>query len=117
MAERNVIDFTNEKKVSVIKAQARQAVLNDLYDFLKERYERVGKVGSNQVALVVGTALDDDSFTNDVVVVLDATTKPWYDREVNDKGEPLARPVSRYDFEDEVAAYEATVKAKKAPKK
>lgn len=117
MAERKVIDFTNEKKVSVIKAQARQAVLNDLYDFLKERYERVGKVGSNQVALVVGTALDDDSFTNDVVVVLDATTKPWYDREVNDKGESLSRPVSRYDFDEEIEKYNLDNKAKKAPKK
>lgn len=117
MAERNVIDFTNEKKVSVIKAQARQAVLNDLYDFLKERYERVGKVGSNQVALVVGVARDDDSFTNDVVVVLDATTKPWYDREVNDKGVKLARPVSRYDFDEEVEKYNLDNKAKDAPKK
>ena len=75
MAERKVIDFTNEKKVSVIKNQARQAVLNDLYDFLKERYERVGKVESNQVALVVGVAKDDDGYSQDVVVVLNATTK------------------------------------------
>ena len=117
MAERNVIDFTNEKKVSVIKAQARQAVLNDLYDFLKERYERVGKVGSNQVALVVGVAKDDDGYEQDVIVVLDATTKSWYDRKVNDKGEPLARPVSRYIFDEEIEKYNLDNKAKDAPKK
>ena len=117
MAERKVIAFTNEKKVSVIKEQARQAVLNDIWEFLTQRYEKVGRVGSNQVAVVVGVALDDDSFANDVVVVFDATTKPWYDRTVNDKGVELSRPVERYDFEDEVAAYEATTKAKKAPKK
>ena len=117
MAERKVIDFTNEKKVSVIKEQARQSVLNDIWEFLTQRYEKVGRVGSNQVAVVVGVANDDDGFANDVVVVFDATTKPWYDREVNDKGVPLSRPVERYDFEDEVAAYEATNKAKKAPKK
>ncbi len=117
MAERNVIDFTNEKKVSVIKNQARQAVLNDLYDFLKERYERVGKVESNQVALVVGVACDDDGYSQDVVVVLNATTKPWYDREINSKGVKLERPVSRYIFDEEVERYNLDNKAKDAPKK
>jgi hypothetical protein len=117
MAERKVIDFTEEKKVSVIKEQARQSVLNDIWEFLTQRYEKVGRVGSNQVAVVAGVAKDDDGFENDVVVVFDATTKPWYDRKVNDKGIPLSRPVVRYDFADEVEAYEKDKGTKKAPKK
>jgi hypothetical protein len=117
MAERNVIDFTNEKKVSVIKEQARQAVLNDIWEFLTQRYEKVGRVGSNQVAVVAGVAKDDDGFENDVVVVFDATTKPWYDREVNDKGIKLSRPVVRYIFDEEIEKYNLDNKAKKAPKK
>jgi hypothetical protein len=46
MAERNVIDFTNEKKVSVIKEQARQAVLNDIWEFLTQRYERLEELAA-----------------------------------------------------------------------
>ena len=117
MAERKVIDFTEEKKVSVIKEQARQSVLNDIWEFLTQRYEKVGRVGSNQVAVVVGVARDDDGFAQDVVVVFDATTKPWYDRTVNDKGVELSRPVVRYDFDEEVEAYGKDKGAKKAPKK
>lgn len=117
MAERKVIDFTEEKKVSVIKEQARQSVLNDIWEFLTQRYEKVGRVGSNQVAVVAGVAKDDDGYENDVVVVFDATTKPWYDRTVNDKGVELSRPVVRYDFDEEVEAYNKDKGAKKAPKK
>lgn len=117
MAERKVIDFTNEKKVSVIKEQARQSVLNDIWEFLTQRYEKVGRVGSNQVAVVVGVAKDDDGWAQDVVVVFDATTKPWYDREVNDKGIPLSRPVVRYIFDEEIEKYNLDNKAKDAPKK
>lgn len=117
MAERKVIDFTEEKKVSVIKEQARQSVLSDIWEFLTQRYEKVGRVGSNQVAVVAGVAKDDDGFAQDVVVVFDATTKPWYDRTVNDKGVELSRPVVRYDFDEETEAYEKDKGAKKAPKK
>jgi len=109
--EKIFVDFGDEKKVSVIKEKARQVLTDAFMEFLKERTEMAKLVGSNEIGVVVGQAKDQDGFASDVVVVVKATVKPWYDKT------DLARPVHRYDLEDEAEAYEAEVKAKKAPKK
>lgn len=109
--EKIFVDFGEEKKVSVIKEKARQTIINDFIEYLAEKYDAAKLVGSNEIGVVVGSALDSEGFASDVVVVVKATVKPWYD-----KGD-LARPVQKYDLDEEAEAYEAEVKAKKAPKK
>jgi hypothetical protein len=115
--EKIFIDFTEEEKISVVKEKARQTVINDLIEYLKERYDMVGLTNSNQIAIVVGQAKDQDGFNSDVCTTIKVSCESWYDKTVNDKGEELKRPVSKFDFEEEIEAYKAEVAAKKAPKK
>lgn len=110
--EKIFIDMSEEKKVSVIKEEARKVLIDAFIEFLEERCEKVRKVASNKIGVVVGQALDLDGFAADLVDVITIESKTWYDKE-----EGLKRPVHRYDLEEEAEAYEAEVKAKKAPKK
>lgn len=105
------IDMTQETKVSVIKAKAREVLVEAFMEFLEERAEKFGKVASDKIAVAVGVANDLDGFPNDIPVVVDFSAKSWYDKE------DLKRPVVRYDIDDEIKAYEDEVAAKKAPKK
>lgn len=120
MAEKIFIDFMNEEKVSVIKEKARQAIIDDVIQYLTQRYETVAKTASNEFGVVVGCAKDEDGFSSDVIVTLKASTHPWYNKS------DLKRPVRKYrlysdgDEDEELGAaeaYEIELAAKKAPKK
>jgi hypothetical protein len=115
--EKIFIDFTEEEKVSVIKEKARQAVITDLIEYLKEKYDMVGLTNSNEIAIVVGQAKDQDGFNSDVCTTLKVSCESWYEKTLNDKGEKLKRPVKKFDFEEEVEAYQMEVAAKRVPKK
>lgn len=110
--EKIFIDMSEEQKVSAVKERARKVLIDAFMEFLEERCEKVRKVASNKIGVVVGQALDLDGFTADLVDVITIEAKTWYDKE-----EGLKRPVTRYDLDDEADAYEAEVKAKGAPKK
>jgi hypothetical protein len=114
--EKIFVDFTEETKVSVIKEKARQTVINDFMDFLKERYDTVKPVGSNLIGVVVGEAKDTDGFASDVVVLIKAEVKSWYDKPAET---PKGRDVVKYDLDWEAELYakkleqDAIKKAKK----
>ena len=115
--EKIFLDFTNEEKVSVVKEKARQALIEDFVEYLNEKYDKARKLASNEIGVVVGQAKDEDGFASDIVVVIKATTKAWYNKT------DCKRPVKKFDLDngtdgtDGADAYEAEVEAKKAPKK
>ena len=111
MAEKILIDFTEETKVPVIKEKARQALIEDIIAYLSEKYDGCRKTASNEIGVIVGEAKDEDGFSSDVVVSVKVSTRPWYNKE------DCKRPVQKYDLDEEADAYESEVAAKKAPKK
>ena len=112
-------DYTDETKVSVIKNDARKTVVDEVMAFLTERFETVSKVGTNEIAVVVGSAKDEDGFASDVIVVVKPTAKSWYNKAAVPKGDKDGREVVKYDLEEEAGEYEFKLaeKAKKAEKK
>lgn len=97
-----LIDFSG-KKISEIKAEARQLVRDEMLEFLKTKHERVEPIGNTEIGIVVGTAPDDDGWTQDVVVVAKITAKPWYGR---DKSSEKSREVKRFDLDAASGGYE-----------
>ena len=59
MAEKILIDFTEETKVSVIKEKARQALIEDIVAYLSDKYDDCRKTASNEIGVVVGEAKDE----------------------------------------------------------
>lgn len=112
MAEKILIDLTEETKVSVIKEKARQVIIDDIMNYLSERYENCRRTASNELGVVVGVAKDEDGFSSDVITTIKVSTRPWYNKE-----DCVARPVHKYELDEEADAYEMELAAKKAPKK
>lgn len=103
-------DFSEERTVSGIKDAARNVIMNDLMEYLAQKYETVKKVSSNEFGVIVGTVPDEDGFTSDVTVVVKCQTKNWYDKEC------AKRDCRRYDLYEEAEAYELEVELKRKPK-
>lgn len=99
------MDFMDEKKISVIKEKARQLILEDIFQYLSEKYETVKMTASNEFGVVVGSAPDADGFAHDVVVTIKCSTRYWYEKDGK-------RPIHAYDLDKEADAYLAEVNAK-----
>lgn len=109
--EKIYLDLYDEEKVSVIKEKARQAVVDDIINYLKEKYEDVRLTASNEIGVKVGCAKDEEGGASDLIVSIKCSTRNWYNKS------DCKRPVKRYNLKAEANAYEAEVAAKKAPKK
>lgn len=109
--EKILKDFSG-MKVSAIKAAAREMLVSDFLEFLSAKYETVAKVGSAEVAVVVGTVKDEDGFEQDVVVTAKATAKSFYDKSDN-----LKREVRKFDIFEAADEYKLEEKAKAAKRK
>lgn len=109
--EKIYLDLYDEEKVSVVKEKARQTIINDIMEFLKERYEDARFTASNEIGVKVGCAKDEEGGASDLIVSIKCSTRNWYNKM------DCKRPVERYVLEDEAKAYEDEVAAKKAPKK
>ena len=111
--EKIFLDMTDMDKISAIKEKAREAIINDFMEYLKQRYDDAGLIASNEIGVVVGQANDTDGFASDVVVTIKVSTRAWYNKE------DCKRPVKKFDLydgtdgTDGVDAYTAAVKAKK----
>lgn len=104
-------DFTG-MSTSAIYKEVRQMLSDDFLEYLSQKYERAARISNTEVAVVVGTFVDEDGFTQDVCGVCKASSKPFYS-----KSEDLKREVKKFDIDDEVEAFNADVKAKEAKKK
>ena len=113
-------DYSDEVKVSAIKNDARKTVVDEVMGFLADRFETVSKVGSNEIAVVVGSAKDEDGFASDVVVIVKPSVKSWYNKAAVPNGDKEGREVVKYDLDWEAELYAKKVEQdaiKKAKKK
>lgn len=111
MSEKVYLDLTSIEKKSQVQDKVQEEFFNALREFLESRYTEVRQVGNADLGVVVGSAKDDDGFTNDVVVVVHGTVKHWYDQKRTYKGEE--KDIPRYDLEESAEEYEndpATIK-------
>ena len=117
--EKIFLDFMDEKKVSVIKEKAKEAILADIMEYLAQKYETVRKTASNEFGVIVGCGPDPDGFSQDICVSIKCTTRNWYDKDtgVDPETGKKKRGVTAYRFEEEADAYEMEQTAKDSYKK
>lgn len=108
----NTRDYTGMKNVTAVRAQARIDVMEVIVNALVAEFgdDAVKKVGSNEYAVVVGTALDSDKCPNDVVTTVKPTVKEWETRKTTKK------TFEKYDIDEEARLYEISVAEKEEEK-
>lgn len=107
-------EYNSEMKISAIRRDARESLLNEIVEFLKSKGYEVAQIKSNEVGVVIGTYEDEDKFLHDVVDVVKVTSKPFYSKEaVTENG----RDVVEYDLLTEAEDYEIEKNANKNKKK
>ena len=108
----NTRDYTGMKNATAVKAQARIDVMEVIVNALSNEFgeDVVKKVGSNEYAVVVGTANDGDGYPNDVVVTVKPTVKDWETRKTTKK------TFEKYDIDAEAVAYEMELSEKEKAK-
>lgn len=115
----NTRDYTGLKNATAVKAQARIDIMKVIVNALIAEFgdDAVKKVGSNEYAVIGGTALDSDKCPNDVVTTVKPIVKDWETRKTAKK------TFEKYDIYEEARLYEISVaekeeeKAKKAKAK
>lgn len=104
----NTRDYTGMKNATAVKAQTRIDIMEVIVKALVAEFgdDAVKKVGTNEYAVVVGTANDSDGYPNDVVATVKPTVKEWETRKTTKK------TFEKYDIDAEAEAYEMTLKDK-----
>lgn len=108
--EKKFMDFSG-KKISTVKKEVREVLMEEFAQFLAEKYTKSGQVASNELAVVLGHFTDSDGFDNEVTAVVKITAKPFYDS-VGAKG----RETTSYIIEDAIEEYEQEKNSKVAAK-
>ena len=116
---KSMTNYSEMKNATAIKNAMRADVAELLNKFLIEKFgeENVSIVGSNEIAVCIGTIPDSDGFERELVVTIKPTAKDWIDRKTSKK------VFEAYSRIDEAEAYEmeisekAKVKAEKAKAK
>lgn len=108
----NTRDYTGMKNATAVKAQARIDVMEVIVSALIAEFgdDAVKKVGTNEYAVVVGTANDSDGCPNDVVTTVKPTVKEWETRKTTKK------TFEKYDIDAEAEAYEMSITEKEKAK-
>lgn len=101
-------NYAEMKNATAIKNAMRADMANLLREFAIERFgeENVSIVGSNEIAICIGTIPDADGFARELVVTVKPTAKDWVDRKATKK------TFEAYNRLDEAEAYEMTLKDK-----
>ena len=107
-------EYNAEMKISAIRRDARESLLNEIIEFLKGKGYEMAQVKSNEVGVVIGTYEDEDKFLHDVVDVVKVTSKPFYSKEATTEE---GRDVVEYDLLTEAEDYEIEKNSKKNSKK
>ena len=106
----------NCKNTTAMRNKIRTDMTNLLFEFLKSKFEDeekdVVQVGTNEIAVCVAIAEDEDGFPHDVCVIVKPEVKPHLDS-VGAKG----REVFAYDRFDAADSYQEELKYKAAKKK
>lgn len=83
--------YDSTMKISHIKEDMRQKLLDDIINFLnqnKEKYPFVGKTKSNAISVITGEYIDNENFPYETSCVIQITAKPFYDK-VSEKGNEI----------------------------
>lgn len=109
------IDITDCKNTTAIRNKIRtdmtELLMNFLISTFEDEPEDVVQVGTNEIAVCVAVAKDEDGFEHDVCCVVKPEVKPHLDS-IGEK-----RTVTAYDRFAEAEAYEEELKAKAMKKK
>ena len=105
-----MINYAEMKNATAIKNAMRADVADLLKTFAVEKFgeENVSVVGSNEIAICIGTLPDADGFDRELVVTVKPTAKDWIDRKTTKK---IFEAYNRLD-EAEAYAVELEEKAK-----
>ena len=103
-------NYAEMKNATAIKNAMRADVADLLKTFAVEKFgeENVSIVGSNEIAICIGTLPDADGFDRELVVTVKPTAKDWIDRKTTKK---IFEAYNRLD-EAEAYAVELEEKAK-----
>ena len=103
-------NYAEMKNATAIKNAMRSDVADLLKTFAVEKFgeENVSVVGSNEIAICIGTLPDADGFDRELVVTVKPTAKDWVDRKTTKK---IFEAYNRLD-EAEAYAVELEEKAK-----
>ena len=103
-------NYAEMKNATAIKNAMRADVADLLKTFAVEKFgeENVYVVGSNEIAICIGTLPDADGFDRELVVTVKPTAKDWIDRKTTKK---IFEAYNRLD-EAEAYAVELEEKAK-----
>jgi hypothetical protein len=104
-------DFTG-MKTSAIYKEVRQMLSEDVLEYFSQKYERAARISNTEIAVVVGTFIDEDGFTQDVCGILKAQSKPFYS-----KTENVKREVQKFDIDDAIEEYEMDIAVKEKNRK
>lgn len=105
-------NYNSSMKISQIKNDMRLTMMKEIEDFLKTKYKVVGKVESNEIAVVMGTYFDEDECPYDTTVTIKVTAKPFYSKDsyVKENGE-TSREITFYDPAQKIEDYAKGVEA------
>ena len=80
-------NYAEMKNATAIKNAMRADVADLLKTFAVEKFgeENVSVVGSNEIAICIGTLPDADGFDRELVVTVKPTAKDWIDRKTTKK--------------------------------
>ena len=108
-------NYAEMKNATAIKNAMRADVADLLKTFAVEKFgeENVSVVGSNEIAICIGTLPDADGFDRELVVTVKPTAKDWIDRKTTKK---IFEAYNRLD-EAEAYAVELEEKAKATEEK
>ena len=101
-------NYSEMKNATAIKNAMRADVADLLNKFLIEKFgeENVSIVGSNEIAVCIGTIPDADGFERELVVTVKPTAKDWIDRKTSKK------VFEAYSRLDEAEAYKIETEEK-----
>lgn len=80
-------NFNEMKNANAVKNAAREEVFTKIMEFFRNEYgtENVSLIGSNEVAVCIGTRTNSAGEENEVCVVLKPTAKDFEDRKTTKK--------------------------------
>ena len=101
-------NYAEMKNATAIKNAMRADVADLLKTFAVEKFgeENVSVVGSNEIAICIGTLPDADGFDRELVVTVKPTAKDWIDRKTTKK------IFEAYNRLDEAEAYAVELEEK-----
>lgn len=100
-------EYNSTMKISGIKRDMRETLIQEIMDFLKQKYSIVGLVGSNTIGVAMGTYYDEGNFPSDTCCEVKVSAKPFYSKDeyINEKGEK-GREIKFYDLKTLMENYE-----------